>query len=119
MESCFSFFFVPFSSKTYDFEELAECSCSTFTIFYLAMQYATFNDFIGVFWPGKIFGYWIIWNWFKLKKKTNHFGGLSSSLSEIVMTDTAGEGVSWIVIVCCREFWNRRDAVLDVMSIAV
>lgn len=25
----------------------------------------------------------------------------SSSLSDIVITETAGDGVSWIVIVCC------------------
>ena len=30
-----------------------------------------------------------------------HFPGASSSLSEIVITDTAGDGVSWMVIVCC------------------
>jgi len=31
-----------------------------------------------------------------------HFPGASSSLSDIVMTDTAGDGVSCIVMVCCR-----------------
>jgi len=42
-----------------------------------------------------------------------HFPGASSSLSEIVMTETAGDGVSCIVIVCCRpdttcwDCWNK------------
>lgn len=35
-------------------------------------------------------------------QETNHFEGDSSSLSDIVMTETAGEGVSTIVIVCWR-----------------
>lgn len=33
---------------------------------------------------------------------THHFPGASSSLSLIVITETAGEGVSSIVMVCCR-----------------
>lgn len=33
---------------------------------------------------------------------THHFPGASSSLSLIVITETAGEGVSCIVMVCCR-----------------
>lgn len=39
-----------------------------------------------------------------LKKNTYPLVDASSSLSDIVMTETAGDGVSCIVIVCCRLF---------------
>jgi hypothetical protein len=40
--------------------------------------------------------------WTRANNISYHFPGASSSLSDIVMTDTAGDGVSCIVMVCCR-----------------
>ena len=37
-----------------------------------------------------------------MSKLSHHLPGVSSSLSLIVITETAGDGVSWIVMVCCR-----------------
>lgn len=47
------------------------------------------------------------------KNKTNHLGATSSSLSEIVITVTLGEGVSLMVIVCWRVgIWKIEQSIV-------